>query len=122
MAVYRTAQGRFLDMSAMMTQNEKVRAVGNGKMNARGDTIDAHGRVVVPVTQKISEAYAKTVNNPGAQVKSEPQPVQAKVETPKAEVPIIELTDFEKQLNDELADDAEVEEIKQQERKGKARK
>lgn len=122
MAVYRTAQGRFIDMGAMMTQNEKVRAVGNGKMNARGDTIDAYGRVVVPVTQKISEAYAKTVNNPGAQVKSEPvQPVVI-AETAKVDIPITELTDFEKQLNDELADDAEVEIIKQQERKGKSRK
>lgn len=112
MAIYRTAQGKTIDMASMMLQNEKVRAVGNGKMNARGDTIDSQGRVVVPVTQKVSAAYAKTVNNPGAQVKDS-APVQEPVS--ESQVPIVELTDFEQMLNQEMESDAEVEAIKRAE-------
>lgn len=120
MAVYRTAQGKMLDMGTMMTQNEKVRAVGNGKMNARGDTIDPYGRVVVPVSQKVSEAYAKTVNNLGAQV----QPTQKPKSSPPPQQPteVTELTDFEKQLNEEMASDQEVEELKKTETVKKGRK
>jgi len=37
---YRTAQGRVVDLGAMIAQNETVRAVGNMNVNARGDIID----------------------------------------------------------------------------------
>lgn len=112
MAIYKTAQGKTIDMASMMLQNEKTRAVGNGKMNARGDTIDAQGRVVVPVTQKVSQAYAKTVNNPGAQItESAPAP---QISTSN-EIPTVELTDFEKELNQEMETDAEIEAIKRAE-------
>ena len=47
MATYRSAMGKTVDMSAIVAKNEKVRAVGNVKnLNARGDTIDALGRVI----------------------------------------------------------------------------
>ena len=39
-SVYRTAQGKTLDMAALRAKNEKTRAVGNVKnLNARGDTL-----------------------------------------------------------------------------------
>ena len=123
MAVYRTAQGRMLDMGKIMTQNERVRAVGNGKMNARGDTIDAQGRVVVPVSQKISEAYAKTVVNTTAVELNKKPETDATSKVKASEIPITELTDFEQQLNQEMADELEIiEEIKKTEdtnKKGK---
>ena len=43
---YRTAQGRVVDLGAMIAQNETVRAVGNMNVNARGDIIDNQGRVL----------------------------------------------------------------------------
>jgi hypothetical protein len=67
MAKYRTALGRTVDMTVLAAKNEKVRAVGNMKVNARGDTIDSHGRVITPVTQKVGEAYANTVKNKTAE-------------------------------------------------------
>jgi hypothetical protein len=49
-------------------------------VNARGDTIDAHGRIVEPVTSKVNEAYGKTVGNRSAHaVKNTPEP-QTKIE------------------------------------------
>ena len=44
MANYKTAMGKTVDMAALAAKNEKTRAVGNMKVNARGDTIDAQGR------------------------------------------------------------------------------
>jgi hypothetical protein len=44
--VYRSAQGKTVDMGALLLQNEAVRAVGNMGVNARGDTIDSRNRVI----------------------------------------------------------------------------
>jgi hypothetical protein len=63
MPSYRTAQGKSLDMAALAARNERTRAVGNMSVNARGDTIDAKGKVIVPVTQRASQAYQKTVSS-----------------------------------------------------------
>ena len=44
--VYRTAQGRLVDLGALEVQNEHIRAVGNMNVNARGDKLDADGNVI----------------------------------------------------------------------------
>ena len=100
MAQYRTAQGKNIDMSALAAKNEKVRAVGNMKVNARGDTIDANGKIILPVTQKVGEKYQKTVGNRSAQAKSKPAPV-----------PKQQLTKEEMDLEASFDDDVEVENI-----------
>jgi len=66
MATHRTALGRTIDMGQIAAKNEHVRAVGNMNVNARGDTIDSHGRVIVPVTKKVGDAYQRTVANRAA--------------------------------------------------------
>jgi hypothetical protein len=102
---YRTAQGKMLDMAALAAKNEKVRAVGNMKSNARGDTIDSNGRVIVPITQKVSENYQKTVGNRSA-LSKKPKPVEPK-----------ELTSEEIELESLSEHDIEVEKIKARESK-----
>jgi len=109
---YRTAMGKTVDMAALAAKNENTRAVGNMRVNARGDTIDANGRIIRPVTDKVNEAYGKTVGNKSAQVK---RPVTTK---PKATVPEeIELTEVERELEESFEDDIEVEKIKAKESK-----
>ena len=121
MAVHRTAMGKTVDMSAILAKNEKTRAVGNMSVNARGDTIDAHGRIVKPVTAKVNEAYGKTVGNRSAQAtKNVPKP-QSKLQ-PDIPVEIPELTKEELELDEFLEDDIEVEKIKAQEVKNKETK
>jgi hypothetical protein len=44
--VYKTAMGKAVDIGALLLQNENVRAVGNMGVNARGDRIDSHNRVI----------------------------------------------------------------------------
>jgi len=109
--VYRTAQGKQLDMSALMSKNERTRAVGNMKVNARGDTIDSNGKIVVPVTQKVGEKYQKTVGNKSANVVKKSTPQQL----PKVKKE--ELTNEEKELDSSFDDDIEVESIKAKEGK-----
>lgn len=111
MANYRTAMGKNVDMSALAARNEKTRAVGNMKVNARGDTIDADGKVVVPVTSKVNDSYAQTVGNRSAQVTKPAQKI--KPDAPKIEIAEIpELTQEELDLDRELDDDEVVEQIK----------
>jgi len=104
MAQYRSAQGKVIDMNALIAKNEKVRAVGNMKVNARGDTIDSHGKVVVPVTQKVGAAYEATVGNRNAQAK------KSKVTKPSLSKEELELQEFD-DLN------KEIEQIKAKENK-----
>jgi len=51
--IYRTAQGKSVDLGTIMLQNEHVRAVGNMGVNARGDKIDNTNRVVETKAQQI---------------------------------------------------------------------
>lgn len=109
---YKSALGKTVDMAALASKNEKVRAVGNMKVNARGDTIDANGSVIVPVTQKVNNNYSKTVVNKGAQVATsagKPNHVPNKVKE--------QLTVEEQLIEDSFEDDLEIEKIKSKESK-----
>jgi hypothetical protein len=57
--VYRTAQGKTVDIGALQLQNENVRAVGNMPVNARGDLLDANGRRIDTRNQQVSRQYQK---------------------------------------------------------------
>ena len=105
MSNYRTAMGKSIDMGALASRNEKTRAVGNMKVNARGDTIDAHGRVIKSATNKVNEQYARTVQDQ-ARTKA-----QSTIE-PDVIIPKEELTQEELDLDRELNDDEVAEQIK----------
>lgn len=53
--VYKSANGKTVDMGALRLQNEQVRAVGNMKVNARGDLLDSANRVVKSKPQQIKQ-------------------------------------------------------------------
>lgn len=109
MAKYKTALGRSVDMAALAAKNERVRAVGNMKVNARGDTIDSFGNVIKSVTSKVNSGYAKTVGNRSAQVKKQTaqSPMPAKADPVLEEfAPVSETTE---------AEDNEIEAIKAKE-------
>jgi hypothetical protein len=122
MAIVRSAMGKSVDMSALVSKNEKTRAVGNVKnLNARGDTIDAFGRVVQPVTEKVNNAYSKTVGNRSAQP-TKPKPrLQPDVLKP-AVIDTTELLPEELELEESFEDDLEIEKIKEQETKATKKK
>ncbi len=116
MAIVRSAMGKSVDMSALVSKNEKTRAVGNVKnLNARGDTIDAFGKVIKPVTEKVNNAYSKTVGNRSAQPLKRPRPTIQPDTVPTSTLDLVELTPEELELEESLEDDLEIEKIKQEE-------
>jgi hypothetical protein len=61
--IYKTAQGKTMDMGRLALQNENVRAVGNMKVNARGDMVDDMNRVVSTKTEQVQKQYNNQINN-----------------------------------------------------------
>jgi hypothetical protein len=113
---HKTASGKSIDMSALAAKNQKVRAVSNTSMNARGDIIDSNNNIVAPVSQRVSRTYNKTTVNPTAhedkaapakptvapthikptpdQPKTVPPVVQVVQEVKKEEPPVVFLEDM----------------------------
>lgn len=58
-----SAMGKSIDMSALRTKNEKVRAVGNMNVNARGDIIDSHNRIIKDNNKRINSMYQKILRD-----------------------------------------------------------
>ena len=55
--VYRTSRGAIVDMSTMLTQNETVPAIGNIRVNARGDEIAPDGTITKSRNQIMQEYH-----------------------------------------------------------------
>lgn len=84
--VYRTAQGKTIDMGALILKNEHVRAVGNMNVNARGDVIDSWDRPIDPKTQQSRRQHSQSSKLSHAPVDSAAPavaPAPAKVKKPK---------------------------------------
>ena len=113
MATHRTAMGKVVDMSSIANKNEHTRAVGNMSVNARGDTIDARGNIIQPVTTKVNEAYAKTVGNRSAQVRN--REVVATNPLSPANIDLSELNEIELELDSNTEEDMAIEAIKAEE-------
>ena len=57
--VYRTAQGKTVDLGALQLQNETVRAVGNMGVNARGDKVSPQNKTVDSRNASVTRHYKK---------------------------------------------------------------
>ena len=57
--VYRSANGKTVDMGALRLQNEKIRAVGNMRVNARGDVINDNNEVIRTRNEQVNKQYQK---------------------------------------------------------------
>lgn len=58
---YRTAQGRSLDLEKLKLQNELTPAIGNMRVNARGDQLGPGGKVVKSREEMLDEHYKTNV-------------------------------------------------------------
>ena len=61
--VYRTAQGKMVDLGALQLRNENVRAVGNMNVNARGDLIDSGNQPIDTRNRQVARQYRRQVTN-----------------------------------------------------------
>lgn len=61
--IYKTMQGREVDMEKLMSQNELMPAIGNVKVNARGDELGPGGKIIRRKEEVMADYYE---NNPKA--------------------------------------------------------
>ena len=59
--IYKSSRGKPVDMGALRLKNEKERAVGNMKVNARGDAVDDKNQPVQSRPQHVHDQYQKQV-------------------------------------------------------------
>jgi hypothetical protein len=56
--VYRTSNGRIVDMDLLRQKNELTPAVGNSRVNARGDELGAGGKIIRSREDILKDFYA----------------------------------------------------------------
>ena len=77
--MYRTMQGRMVDIENLRAANESVQAVGNMNVNARGDVIGPGGSIVTSKEKVIQKYYEQPKGMVSDTPRSKPMPA------PKAE-------------------------------------
>ncbi len=55
--VYKTMQGKEIDMDKLMVHNELMPAIGNARVNARGDEIGPGGKIIKSREQVMADYY-----------------------------------------------------------------
>ena len=90
--VYRTFQGREIDMEKLARANELTPAVGNAGVNARGDKLGPGGKIIQKREDIVAEYYeanpkATKMAAPKVQptVTESPAPASAKTKKPQVE-------------------------------------
>ena len=71
--VYKTAQGKTVDLGAIILQNEHVRAVGNMNVNARGDLLDGSNLVIDNRNQQVARQMERTTQPAPSGVSTQPR-------------------------------------------------
>ena len=77
--MHKSAMGRSVDMAALRAKNDRVRAVGNMNVNARGDVIDSNNEIINDNNKRVNEYYMKSAMSRGAKptgINTAPSPVQ----------------------------------------------
>lgn len=67
--VYRSMQGKEVDMHKLVMQNEMTVAVSNVKVNARGDELGPGGKIIRKREEVLRAAAPKTAQSQPAQQK-----------------------------------------------------
>jgi pimeloyl-CoA synthetase len=114
---YRTMQGRIIDMDKLRSSNELQPAIGNMKVNARGDEIGPGGKILRTREQIMAQYYE---NNPNAA--PDPDNIKIAEEQQKTSVPPMETLKVEDTpvsevvQEKETASEVEKEEVTQEEK------
>jgi hypothetical protein len=94
----RTMLGREIDMDALLEKHQTMPAVGNVRMNARGDELGPGGKVVKKREDQVAAYYE---NNPMARpVVKTPAPATSVQPEPTPVAPVVTETKSEKKKGD----------------------
>ena len=83
---YRSMQGKPVDMDLLRQRNELTPAVGNVRVNARGDELGAGGKIIKKREDVLRDFYEDNV---------EPTQFEASEKVPTVEEPVVEATEVE---------------------------
>ena len=89
--MYRTMQGRMVDIEKLRAANESVQAVGNMSVNARGDVIGPGGAIVTPKETIIKKYYEQPkgmVSDTPTKGKPMPAPKEAQAKSVQKMTPV----------------------------------
>ena len=118
--LYRSANGKTVDMGKLLLQNEHVMAVGNMNVNARGDQLNTKTqRSIQTRAETVTKHYEKQVQSnvvdepiystipekkPVAKTKaaSKPKPQAEKKTAKKEKVEELEIVDFDEEVFSEI--------------------
>lgn len=79
---YKTMQGKPIDMDLLRKRNELTPAVGNARVNARGDELGPGGKIIKKREQVLADYYKDNPSKVPHKQKSVEQPkVETAVET-----------------------------------------
>lgn len=81
---YKTMQGKELDLDKLRIKNEMTLAVGNVKVNARGDELGPGGQIIRKREDIMNEYHQPTNAVPSRQPKT--KAAAPKAETPQAQI------------------------------------
>lgn len=72
---HRSMRGKLVDMNLLQKKNELAPAVGNARMNARGDEIGKGGKIVRKREEIVKEYYGQqgTVKDSSGRARGKPQ-------------------------------------------------
>jgi len=102
--IYKTANGKTVDLGALQLQNEEVRAVGNMGVNARGDLIDSMNRPIDTRNNRVNKQYGRQTNVQDTKVYSSAKSAEAS--TPVVDV--VDIPDAPEDFNDNFVKPIEV--------------
>lgn len=95
---YRSLRGKTVDMDLLRKKNELTPAVGNAKVNARGDELGPGGKIIKSRDQIVNDFYKKNPNTvPDEEPKQRQQSIKndTKQETKESSLSEEELEMFE---------------------------
>jgi hypothetical protein len=75
--VYRTSNGKIVDMDLLRQKNELTPAVGNARVNARGDELGPGGKIVRKREDILKDFYAQADAEAAAMAAAKKQPAPA---------------------------------------------
>ena len=101
-------RGKVVDMDLLRKRNELTPAVGNARVNARGDELGPGGRIIRKADDRVREHYKVAGKPRSASGRAKPK-VDEVVATPQETVAITEEVSVEEQAELEAMDEEWVE-------------
>ncbi len=78
--IYRTANGKNIDLDLLISRNELTPAVGNVRVNARGDELGPGGKIIRKKEDILKDYYAQSTGVRDEVVKKEIKVVETSAE------------------------------------------